>query len=248
MKNIPIIGGAGRIFEIFVPGAFLLVNLAGVIYFLPLQNNQPRTDVVSVMSDPVLSLTIFISFGYLLGVILRMMRSASADNWSAKFLRLVDSNARQEKYYRNLYAYEKFPYIGWLGVVCEKNFPEDAFEFYEQIWCKGSSRAFFNFCKLMIISQDEHAATELYSAESLSRYISSMFYALFLALILVSSIVVLNLIEGVFLAHIALLLFTYFVAILVILRNYRFIRIKEVEALFAASYKNRSLFSSNGIT
>jgi hypothetical protein len=40
-------------------------------------------------------------------------------------------------------------------------------------------------------------------------------------------------------------LLAYFLAIIVIIQNFRRIRIKEVEAIFAASFRNKTLFEKD---
>lgn len=245
MNNIPTIGGARGIFEIFVPGIFLLINLVVVVYLFPYIDNATWKDIVAWISNPILSLVIVITFGYLIGVILRMLRTESADNWSARFLRLYDSNARKEKNKLNLYAYEKFPYVGWLGVVCERHFPTSAMNFYSRVWAERNSRSFFNFCKIIIISEDQRAANEIYSTEALSRYISGMYYALLIASFLIASVGTLQFFaSGRIMMGLLIMLSLYLFAILGILKNFRFIRIKEVEIMFAASFKNRHLFKN----
>lgn len=245
MNNIPTIGGARGIFEIFVPGIFLLINLVVVVYLFPYIDNTTWKDIVTWISNPILSLVIVITFGYLIGVILRMLRTESADNWSARFLRLYDSNARKGKNRLNLYAYEKFPYVGWLGVVCERHLPTTAIDFYNRVWAERNSRSFFNFCKIIIISEDQRAANEIYSTEALSRYISGMYYALLIASFLIASVGTLRfLASGRMTVGLLIMLSLYLFAILGILKNFRFIRIKEVEIMFAASFKNRHLFKN----
>ena len=242
MNNIKTIGGAGGIFHIFVPGVFLLLNFVGGVYLFPLTGEETRRQILDVFGNPALSLIITISFGYLIGVVLRIFRSELADRWSAKLLRLYDKNARKPRYDGNLYAYEGFPYTEWVGQLCQR-LPEDVLKFYEETWSSKKNKTFLNFCKVLIISEDERAANEIYAAESLCRYISGMFYALLVASILLLFVLVSDLlIDHRTNAALAGLLVSYVVAIIGILSNFRFMRLKEVQTVFAAAYKNRHLF------
>jgi hypothetical protein len=268
--NIPAIGGTKGIFEIFIPGVFLLLNLAVFAYLLPFSNNEERNLIIEFISNPVLGLIVIISFGYLVGVILRLLKTEPVDELSARFIQLFNSNAQNDgklifkflpfNTIRNvfnskaqndgkfkLWAYEEFPYIKSIGEICKSYLPPDAQEFYEKTW--GSSKGgkqFINFYKTIISSIDEKAASEIYSAESLSRYISGIFYSLVFASCLLFISFILNyFIFGKILIIIFLMLIGYFFGILTILWNLRFMRIKEVEIIFAATFIHRSIFENN---
>ena len=194
--NIPTIGGARGIFEIFVPGVFLLLNLSAVIYLFPYTDDETRRLIASGASNPILVLVIGVGFGYLIGVLLRLFRTDLPDKWSALWLRRFDRHALEGKGRFKLYATEDFPYIGWIGESCKQYLPCEVQTFYDKVWAgrkqAGHNKQFFNFCKMMINSTDERAANEIYAAESLTRYISGMFFALVLALILIFVTVVLR--------------------------------------------------------
>jgi ABC-type multidrug transport system fused ATPase/permease subunit len=246
-KDIPTIGGARGIFEIFVPGVFLLLNLTGIVYLLPFTDTNTKNLILVCFSNPILSLIIIICFGYLIGVILRLFRTEKADRLSAKWNQKFNSYARQEDGTLKLWAYEEFPYIGWIGEVCKLYLPPNALDFYNKTWtCRrleGQNRQFFNFCKTMINSVDERATNEIYSAEALSRYISGIFYSLVISSALLFLTTILHfIISGKIMILLLLILFAYFLAIVVLLRYFRFIRIKEVEIVFAATFENRSIF------
>jgi hypothetical protein len=198
MNNIPTIGGARGIFEIFVPGVFLLLNLAAIAYLFPFIDKDTKNFILGCNSNPVLSLVIMVCFDYLIGVILRLFRTELADKLSARWNQKFNSYARQEDGTLKLWAYEEFPYIGWIGEVCKLYLPLDALDFYNKTWAgrrrEGQNRQFFNFCKTMINSVDERAANEIYSAEALSRYISGIFYSLVIASCLLFVTVILHLI------------------------------------------------------
>jgi hypothetical protein len=92
MDNIKTIGGVGGIFHIFVPGVFLLINCLSGVYLFPWSGDDTRKVLFDVFGNPALGLVLTISFGYLLGVILRIFRSESADRLSAKYLRKFGKN------------------------------------------------------------------------------------------------------------------------------------------------------------
>lgn len=246
-NRVPEIGGAKGVFEIFVPGVFLLLNLAFIAYLFPFTDPETKQLIVSCTSNSVLSLVIILCFGYLIGVILRLFRSERADKLSAKWNQIFARGARREDGTLKLFAYEEFPFIGLIGEVCELYLPPEAVDFYHRTWAKrrreAQNRQFFNFCKTLINSVDEKAAREIYSAEALSRYISGIFYALVIAACLLVVTVILHfVIFSKVMIFLLLVLFAYFLAILAILRHFRFIRIKEVEIVFAATFKNKSMF------
>jgi hypothetical protein len=106
------------------------------------------------------------------------------------------------------------------------------------------NRQYFNFCKAIVSSQDSIAGAELYAAEAMSRYIAGMLYALLTAFGLMAFTAAASLAAGrwpILLAPI--LTVAYGFAIVGILGRYRFMRIKEVELLFAACYRNRAVFA-----
>lgn len=249
--NIPTIGGARGIFEIFVPGIFLLLNLGTVMYLFPFIDDETKQLVISSASNPVLVLVVVVSFGYLIGVILRLFRADQPDDWSARWLRRY-AHHRQSDGKPRLYVSEGFPYIGWIEEVCKLYLSSEALEFYNKTWAPRKqlkrNKQFFNFCKIMISSNDERAAGEIYAAEALSRYIAGMFYALLLAFILILITAVLRyIVLGQVMAGFIIILVAYLLAIMTILSHFRFIRIKEVETVFAASFKNRCIFEE-GVT
>jgi len=83
MNTIPTIGRARGLFEIFVPGVFLLLNLGVALYLLPLDRSFLSWNPSDWVSPPVFGTIVTISFGYLLGIILRVFRANFADRISA---------------------------------------------------------------------------------------------------------------------------------------------------------------------
>lgn len=245
--NIPTIGGARGIFEIFVPGMFLLLNLGAIVYLFPFTDDETKRLIVSGASNPVLVLVIAVGFGYLIGVLLRLFQTDLPDKWSAAWLRRFRRHARKGKDEFKLYATEEFPYIGWIGEVCKEYLPPEAQAFYDKVWAgrkrAGHNKQFFNYCKTLISSSDERAANEIYAAESLTRYISGMFYALAFSVVLILVTVILRYFaSGQTMAGPIIILLAYLFAIVEILQHFRVIRIKEVETVFTASFRNREIF------
>ena len=181
--NVPTIGGARGVFEIFVPGAFMLINVIAFIYLLPVTANETKQQIVALLQEPVQSLILAVIFGYLMGVILRLFRTEFPDKLSARWLRRFSKQARKDDGTFHFYVIEEFPYIRWLGIRHRDALPSDVIDFYNRVWApraitQQSNSQFFNYCKNMILTTDNAIKTEIYAAESLSRYIASMFYAL----------------------------------------------------------------------
>ena len=250
--NIPTIGGTRGIFEIFVPGMFLLLNISAVVYSFPFLDDHTRNLMSSLAMNSILDLVVSVCFGYLIGVLLRLIKTDPLDKFSAWWLKVFDKKVQDKvvhgkRTYR-LNATEGFPYIGWIGQVAKGYLPPEALHFYDKVWVKrqrpsNQNKQFFNFCKLVVICHDEKAASEIYAAEALTRYIASMYYALVLASILIiGTIILYGLFLGQWLFGLFILLVAYLCAIIIIVQRFRKMRIREVEVVFAASYKNRDLF------
>jgi hypothetical protein len=208
--------------------------------------------MVALAMNSVLDLVIGICFGYLIGVLLRLIKTDSLDKFSAWWMRTFDKKVLEissdgKRSYR-LSATEGFPYIGWIGQVAAGYLPPEALHFYNKVWTKrqrksNQNKQFFNFCKLVVSCKDENAASEIYAAEALTRYIASMYYALlFSSLLIVATIILRYGLFGQLLLGLFALLAAYLLAILIIVQRFRKMRIREVEVVFAASYKNRELF------
>jgi hypothetical protein len=249
--KVPAIGGARGVFEIFIPGLFLLLNLWATLYLLPFTDEITKRYLQMLISRPSLGAVVIIPFGYLTGVILRLFRTDLPDRHSGLFQRLF--RGRSLKNEQALWVHETFPYPGWLAYLVEHRFPKEAKAFFSQL-CSVSPEShetddprkrkqFINFCKVVVSSADLAAAIEIYSAESLCRYISGMYYALCFSLLMLITVAVSRLYISlpVGLGIISLVV-SYVIGIVAILANFRFIRIKEVETIFAAIYKNRELF------
>jgi hypothetical protein len=239
--NVPTIGGARGIFEIFVPGLFLLLNLVGATYLLPFLDQDTKHFIEVTATNPGLSLMIVVSFGYLLGVLLRLGPTGPPDRLSGFWLGHVGDKSDEVE--RNALRQTRFPYIGWMCETSGKRVPAEVAAFYRATWGiagLATSKTFFNFMKVML--SDESAKGEIYAAEALTRYISGMFYALLVSFGALGGALICLIHSGKGMWGIVVILAAYLFAGLVILRRFRTIRVKEVEAVFAASYRNRRRF------
>jgi hypothetical protein len=234
--NIPRIGGARGIFEIFVPGMFLLLNIVAAFYFIPYSSAETKKFISELISKPTLSFVIIICFGYLIVVLLRLFRVALPDKCSACFIRKFSRHAKK------IYALERFPYIAWIGALCKEYLDDEVWTFYKnnwkKRWKKNGNNPFLNFCKNLVISTDEVTANEIFAAEALTRYISGMFYALAFAFFLIFiTIILIYFYSKKINLFFAIIFFAYSFSISAILMNLRFIRIKEVATVFTAHFK-----------
>ena len=262
--NIPAIGAARGIFEMFVPGAFVILNVLVVAYSM--LDSSTQSQIRELASNSLLSLVILICFGYLVGVIMRLFRTETPDKWSSILYELFldESRARSEKDKKWLQATatEEFPYIEWLGST--HNFPlgRDGKEstavkdFYNRVWAiqlegkddlvkTKQKQAFFNFCKVLINTVDERAATEIYSLEAFNRYLTGMFYSLLITLpTMIIGLIIRLTRDSTDMAWVLFLImfFIYLAMLLAILWNYRISRLREVSTVFTATYHHRELF------
>lgn len=245
---IPTMGGARGIFEILMPGVFLLVNLGVVVHLLPFVDDETRGFIAACVSEPVVAVVIGVPFGYLIGLLLRLLQPAGPDRLSAAWLGRRYRRARKQGGRLPLHISDRFPYIRYLGGMCKRRIrSSEVLDFYRKTWAprrrRGRNLEFFNFCKAMIPSEDERSASEIYAAEAFVRYMSGMFYALVVAFcIILVTVIVRWIVVGQPTAGLIIMLCIYLLAIGMILRRFRFIRIKEAQTVFAASFKNRSVF------
>jgi hypothetical protein len=246
--SIPTIGGARGIFEIFIPGMFLLLNLAAVAYLFPFIDGETKRLIGACASSPVLAVVVAVAFGYLLGVILRLFRPAVPDRLSAVWIARFYPHRWKDDSKLALWTSEDFPYIGLMREVYRELLPPGTQEFYDKTWGEvKNTREFFNFSKIIVSCEDKEAGDEIYAAEALSRYLFGMFYALALSFLAILVTVVLHyIVFGEAMVGLIAMLCAYLFAIGAILSRFRFVRVKEVETVFAASFKNRNLFEVEG--
>jgi hypothetical protein len=245
--NVPTIGGAKGIFEIFVPGIFLLLNLGAVMYWLPFTDDRTRRLLVGAATNPTVAIVVSVCFGYLIGVLLRLLRTDLPDRLAGAWVRRFERHVRTEDGKFHLWAIEKFPYIGWMEEVCKQYLSPEATTFYNKTWANRKrseqNKQFFNFVKVIVGSNDERSANEMYAAESLTRYMTGMFYALSMAFFLIlGTVIIAYVFSGQVLVGLIIVLCAYLFAIVEIVARFRFMRIKEVEIVFAASFKNKAIF------
>ena len=256
--EIPKIANTKGIFEIFIPGTFLIVNMMGVfiLFFHSYidTNLNDQSFLVKFLMNPVFCTIILICFGYLAGIVLRLLRPEMPERWS-KFY-------HNKKYANNDITFfdSEFPYLEWFDYLFKNsNYPEEYKSTFERIWCSGigisHKKHFFNFYKLLVCFHDKDVAEEIFSAEAVSRYNVGMFYALLISIVLLFiTAVTFPLYEfflyGFFDFHdlyifiIGFLFFIYLFSFKTIVSNFRLIRIKEVETVIIASLKNEKKLKS----
>ena len=251
------LGGVRGFFAIFVPGVFLLINLLLSFFILFIDTISNNLEYLSSkgididlltnsgLSSQFVVLVIIISFGYFIGVLLRLLRTDFPDRLSAAWLRRFYGFAKNDDGSFKLFAVEEFPYIEWLGEVCLMYLPPQAFDFYKEMWQERNigtrNKQFFNFVKIIVSTSKESYSVEINAAESLSRYVAGMFYALLFSFILIIFVVIFSLIrDGSVQIGLFFLLVVYLLGLIQLLAQFRLIRIKEVETVFAVSYKNRN--------
>ena len=128
---------------------------------------------------------------------------------------------------------EFFPYKHWLKYVCQQ-YPAEVHIFYQKTWKRRTVRSFFNFYKIIILSGNEKLAEECHAIEALNRYLSSMFYAISCSSIIIMLVLIFSDFscyeyEQQLKSTLITILILYLIAAGLILRNYRYIRAKEVE-------------------
>ena len=258
--EIPKIGGANGIFEIFVPGTFLVINLIGGVFVLSFPKlktfNPIDLELIKILLNPISIIVFLICFGYLTGMILRLLRPEKPDK---------KSKTKHAKIYKHLdksmYTSE-FPYISWFNHLFKtKSYPEKSKRIFDELWLPGEKniqgKQFFNFYKLIICYNDSKAANEIFSAESITRYITGIFYALRISIFYFSAIIILLLMDSFFHLYwfyngmqisiiivLIAILTIYYIALQRIITNFRTIRIKEVESVILGSINNYQLILS----
>jgi hypothetical protein len=268
-QNTPLspVGEIRGVFEIFVPGLFLLIHLVLFVYCLQpgdtienfLKNLSGNATVASILGLPV---------AYMLGLALRLARTNPADTVARKLFRTVRGargmwndgaewwETEGEHGASDWIQTERFPYPVLMMARTAVSLPE-AREFYKDTWAQSvvvrdrpgkkplppirMDLFRFNVFKTAVGSVDERAGREMQGAELMVRHSASMIYALFWSTLV-------NIVGG--FGHIASLagLTPLLVGIGVIesvlvfraLPNLRFLRIAEVELVFTFSFLNQA--------
>ena len=257
--QLPNVGQPGSILSILIPGTFLLFNIIVGLYLFFDVDLKILKNLEGSLS--IIVFLLLVCFGYLLGAILRLLKCDVPDNLSGCYLHHIENRILKMTkpiVYRNELAYEdellikkKFPYIEWLGIKCSQQYPE-AKKFYDRTWgnykhCQTKRKqSFLNFCKVLLTSIDKNLADECYASEALNRYLSSMFYGISFSSVIIFILILRQLLfnnNGLSLPFLFLEVF-YIISVWLITRNYRFIRAKEVETVFAATFAVKEKFES----
>ncbi|MCP4134552.1 MAG: hypothetical protein GY754_26495 [bacterium] len=219
--KVPGIGETRGLFEIFIPGLFLLINLAGMVYlFLFIHSDIPavneiKTGFDSLVNQAGILILLIICFGYLMGMILRLFMAERPDRLSAWYHRTfnkkesIKSDGPSEPRFIEKFK-EKFPYIGTMGEDIRSNFKnavdkdqfDSIYDFYRKVWEPRKiedrgNRRFVNFCKI-IINDDKASVVEINAAEATNRYLSGMFYSLVLSFFSILLLDIILFAEGLF--------------------------------------------------
>jgi hypothetical protein len=267
--DVPSIGKAKGLFEIFIPGVFLLLNFVWMLYCIIYSSSGTNPNILeSAEENEILMLVLITVFGYLTGAILYLGDADFPDKLSAMlrgFWRRF-RHAPDEAFYN-----EDFPYIKSLGSIVNDCLPGKAYSFYRDCWERRNSypknKYFFNYCKCLINSVDEKSAIENYSSEALIMYLAAMFYALVISIFLLLLVVLffintiktwvshgLNWIihEGSStvlssdyrIIYSSILIIVYVGSIFFLLWHFRYMRFKEVQTVFTASLINREFIET----
>ena len=251
--NVPAIGKTRGIFEIFVPGVFLLLNVTAALYLLSQATKSLEfigESIRYIFGKPGVMIIIIICFGYLIGMILRLFMTDIPDLLSAWYHRVFNSKkAKNSDGTYKLWSIEKFPYIELTGDLILRDLCDSSasiYDFYKKVWLsrkrQDGNKRFFNFCKTMLMRKgNEITVIELYYAESINRYISGMFYSLLISFILIL-VTIFSQAKFEFVIILFFILLAYFLGLWNIVSRFRFIRIKETQILFDACYKNKEWF------
>ncbi|MDJ0600071.1 MAG: hypothetical protein QNJ37_14675 [Crocosphaera sp.] len=262
--QLPNIGKSESILSMLIPGTFLLFNLIIGVYFIVWNIPCNKVDVYQFLKNSGASLSVIVflllvCLGYLFGAILRLIKCDIVDKlsgWCLKRIGYLGTGqefpfVKLKKYRRHLGS---FPYLNYLKTRCAKDYPE-AQNFYNSTWGSQNNnekreKSFFNFCKVILISVNETLAKECYAAEALNRYLASMFYGIFISFFIILSILIKFVITQQIFSFkelsVTLLLveIIYVASAWLILSAYRFIRMKEVETVFAATFAFREKFGT----
>ncbi len=232
-------------FETLMPGVFLLLNIVGVLV-LALAELAPGSGdriLLVFLANPATVTAGSLSLGYTMGVVLRLLRPQHVDRWSGAYIKW------RCRHHDDLsWVGDRFFYGPWMQKKYTQTLPVKAVDFFEEFWAdkhaSPHNTVFFNFCKSVIAQCDANSARDAYAAEALTRFIAGTFYALLISTPLAVGAAML---AGAHSNTAALLaasaaVLVYGGLLLVILREFRLIRHKEVDTVFAACFANRGVF------
>ncbi len=234
------------LFEILLPGSFLLLN---VVAFLCIAAGVSPDSQMMLGADKwgIVEAIPVLGASYILGMVLRMLRTEIPDRISAWWIRCVPPRMPdKEDYLKECFFYPK-----WMGERYVPSLPPAAMEFFNELWSKhcqepgpGSrnpNTQFFNFIKTLLLAINKETYGQLMASEAVSRFVASSFWALVICtgLLLVDGCLLLA--RGFDTAfYFCVLLFLLYSAVLYgIVRNFRFLRCKEVAFVFDASFAHR---------
>ena len=250
-------------FEIFLPGVFLLLHVAVLVYCTA-PVNSPPADFVKWISGNLAAAASIIGLpaGYVLGLALRLGRTNFADWVSGWLVRAVPSGRKLitdaedwwgkdqmngEFILDKRIRREAIPYPGLMMARLARELPPEARTFYESRWINerggGTTRVVriglfrFNFFKTLVASLDNRDGKEMLAAEMMVRHAAHICYALFFSALALSLSAV-SAVEGLR----SLLLWICggeLFLLLGLLMNLRLLRIGEVELVFACCFRNR---------
>lgn len=141
--DIPAIGAAKGLFEILVPGVFLLLNVMWILYYFQ-GSIWKDTSIFKLISDnTILMLVVIIVMGYLTGVVIWLLGSNTPDRLSGWFRNHLHSG--DEPYYS-----ESFPYIESLGSIVGKSLPALSKKFYLNCWAPRKSMRKINIFLIIV--------------------------------------------------------------------------------------------------
>lgn len=148
------------------------------------------------------------------------------------------------------YLSDKFFYGNWMREKIRNCMPAETARFYDDFWDDkytediAKNTTFFNFCKTIIARVDSQSAIDIYSAEAITRFLAEMYYALQFSIILIGINLAISLIH----THVTIMIVTlglglfYIFLFHTLLSQFRFMRAKEVDTVFNASFANREEF------
>ena len=246
-------GRPGNLVSFLVPGVFVLFNIGiGVYYLCPgafTELKQSATPYLKDSNSLVLAVSfVVLCFAYLIGVVLRLFKATFVDNLSGWLMRTfkMDDNIEGVSL-----GEDHFPYITYLKVRISANYPPTATEFFHRYWLpqarEKTNRGFFNHCKVTLFAIDSKASPEIYAAEALTRYLSGTFYGLVFSVVLLAVVTVVTLWHRQAIpAFVATIGLSYLAASIFILKHFRFIRLKEVETVFSATFAHQDSLPFHG--
>ena len=232
-----------------MPGLFLLLNLLLAFYFLN-PNDVTKSVLTAAFSNIGFSALVAIPVGYCLGVAVRLLRTSTADRWSARVMRMLGRLPGQAHFTEYVPHEDRFPYPRAFRKRVLDRLPEPVEKFYKESWIKAERKSEsqaddislvrFDFYKTLLRDLSPTAAKEIHAAEALCRYVANTLYSIAISGAFLLFVIVHKLWIGER-APLALTfpLAVYVLAVLAILPNLRFLRIYEVETVFALAFRYR---------